>query len=83
MVSPALTWLKTLGDASYSIYLGHVLLLGALRFAYKTSGLAVATAGDAWVFMAAALGTSALGGWVLYRFVETPLAHRVATWTKH
>lgn len=82
IVSPGLKWLEALGDATYSIYLWHVLLLGALRLLYKSAGLSVTSAGEAWLYMTVALVTSAVGGWVLYRCVETPMTRRLARWTE-
>jgi exopolysaccharide production protein ExoZ len=82
IASPGLKWLEKLGDATYSIYLGHVLLLGALRFACNKLDFAVTDLGSALCFMAMALIVSALGGWLLYRCVETPIADRLAAWTR-
>ncbi|MET0519910.1 MAG: acyltransferase, partial [Burkholderiaceae bacterium] len=77
-----LKWLEALGDATYSIYLGHVLLLGGLRVLCSRLGLGVTDAGSAWAFMLTALLLSASGGWLLYRLVETPLADGLARLTR-
>lgn len=66
-------WLSYLGDASYSIYLTHILSLGVLRVVWKGvvgtgGGLAQSTA-----FMLVALVFAALAGVLSYRFVEVPL----------
>ncbi len=61
-----------LGDASYSIYLSHVIVLPVLAKAWSAAGLGVSgMQGPA--FLALALTASALAGAALYGAVERPL----------
>jgi exopolysaccharide production protein ExoZ len=72
LVGPALPrWILALGDASYSIYLGHgfvlptpMLLIG--RFVPLGPSAEVTT-------IMLCLATSAIAGWVLFVLVENPL----------
>lgn len=66
-----------LGDASYSIYLSHLVTLGALRVVWSRFGLVDL---GAHAFAAAALVAAALVGSAAYAGVERPLlvaAHRL------
>ncbi len=66
-----------LGDASYSIYLSHVIVLPVLAKAWTSLGLGVAgLQGPA--FLALALAASALAGAALYGAVERPLMRHFA-----
>jgi len=66
-----------LGDASYSIYLSHVIVLPVLAKAWTAAGLGVAgMQGPA--FLVLALVASALAGAVLYAAVERPLMRHFA-----
>lgn len=68
-----LGWLRRLGDASYSIYLGHLFLLGMLRVVWHRLHLPMHTAIAGWLFMLCGLLVCALGGWLIYRLVEKTL----------
>ena len=64
--------LVVLGDASYSIYLSHVIVIPVIAKLWAAAGLG----GAGWlglVFVIVALITSALAGVVLYKLVERPL----------
>jgi exopolysaccharide production protein ExoZ len=66
-----------LGDASYSIYLSHVIVLPVLATAWTSAGLGVAGL-QAPAFLALALAASALAGAALYGAVERPLMRHFA-----
>ena len=64
--------LVVLGDASYSIYLSHVIVIPVVAKLWAAAGLG----GAGWLglaFVIAALIASALAGVVLYKLVERPL----------
>jgi exopolysaccharide production protein ExoZ len=58
--------LRDLGDASYSIYLTHLVALGVLRVVWGKAGAGL------W-FMLACLVMSSVTGWLVYRLIERPL----------
>ena len=72
------SWFNRLGDASYSIYLSHVLVLSA--------------AGSLWTFfptpasfhravvLTAMVGGVILFGWLSFRYVESPLLKKIREW---
>ena len=61
-----------LGDASYSIYLSHVIVLPVVAKLWLASGLdGGGLSGLA--FVVVAMAASALAGVVLYKLVERPL----------
>ena len=69
--------LQALGDASYSLYLTHIFTLGALRVVWtrvvpEPPGV-VATL----VFMAISLVVCAVVGWLVFRWIESPLLQRL------
>ena len=55
-----------MGDASYSIYLTHILTLGVLRTAWKWLGLVEHDLGSACVFLVVSIAVSALVGIAVY-----------------
>lgn len=69
--------LQKLGDASYSIYLSHVFTLGALRWLWPKW---VPSSWQGWwaslMFMVVALALCAMAGVGVYRWIESPIAHR-------
>lgn len=73
--------LRRLGDASYSLYLSHLLAIGAVGLLWRHA-LAVlpAPAGQTTDLHLLALATAGLAalavGWASYRLVERPLADR-------
>jgi exopolysaccharide production protein ExoZ len=80
-LNPALAGLQSrvmlaLGDASYSIYLSHIFTLGVLRTAWVRLVPHV-TLVSAIAFMAVALIASAVAGFAVYRWVESPLTARL------
>ena len=76
--------LRALGDASYSIYLTHVFTLGAWRWVWAKSHLDTGRLPLAVLFMALALLLCSIVGWLVFRWVETPLLagmnSRARTW---
>jgi peptidoglycan/LPS O-acetylase OafA/YrhL len=69
---PRLAWLHGLGDASYSIYLSHGMVLSALGQLWRRIAPANDFASSA-AFTAVALIVVSLAGWALYSWVERPL----------
>lgn len=68
-----LAWLRRLGDASYSIYLGHLFILGLLRVVWQRLRIPMDTAVQGWVFMLCGLLACAVGGWLIFRLIEQTL----------
>lgn len=67
---PRLEWLKHIGDASYALYLTHVLTLGLIRFVWARFEMKSFT--PDLVLMAIAIGASVIGSLIYYRVVEKP-----------
>lgn len=65
-----LTWLKKLGDASYSIYIGHIFLLGLLRMIWSLTIGVGHTDKYGVAFMLTAVVFCAVGGVLMYEFIE-------------
>lgn len=63
--------LSELGDASYSIYLSHVVVLPVLAKLWQAAGLGAEGYGIP--FFVTALAGSAVAGMILHRLVERPL----------
>jgi exopolysaccharide production protein ExoZ len=66
---PDLPPLRGLGDASYSLYLIHPLIIGALAVVLGTW--------RPWLFIPLALLLASLGGWLCWRFFERPITDRL------
>ena len=74
-------WLEKLGDASYSIYLTHILILSSLCkawqfFPYRDSWL------DNAVFIPFTLTATLVGGMVFYHKIEQPLLLLTRQWIR-
>lgn len=65
--------LTLLGDASYSIYLTHILTLGVIRTVWNRLGLVEQDPLAAWIFIAAALAISSAVGVAVYFLLEAPI----------
>ncbi len=72
--TPTWQWFRQLGDASYSLYLTHPLVLSAVSQAWRKAGLPVTPSG--WVaFSGLALTLCILVGMLSYRYIEMPITH--------
>jgi exopolysaccharide production protein ExoZ len=69
--------LQALGDASYSLYLTHIFTLGALRLIWSKLVPGAPALASTLVFMLVALLVCSIAGWIVYRWVETPLLWRL------
>ncbi|CAN5120779.1 hypothetical protein BH09PSE2_BH09PSE2_06070 [soil metagenome] len=71
-----------LGDASYSIYLGHLFPVIGFRVLWEKLHLSVATPLQAAAFLGLCVGVGVGAGCLLYLFVEKPLTRlaRRAVW---
>ena len=69
--------LRTLGDASYSLYLTHLFALGVLRVLWTRAVPVVDSGALAAAWMALALVACAAVGVLSYRWIETPMLHRL------
>lgn len=72
----ALGWLRMLGDASYSIYLTHMITMAAVGQAWRHA-LGIGWAGAVPAFILTATAICVAGGIVFYRLVEQPLTRRL------
>lgn len=70
---PRLAALHRIGDASFSIYLTHIFLLGPMRRAFEPMTAGLSPTAVALTHVAAAIATSAVVGIVVWRWVERPL----------
>jgi exopolysaccharide production protein ExoZ len=68
---PRLEIPKVLGDASYSIYLSHIITLGAVRYLWAATNAKVALPDIA--LLVIAIGACTFTGWAFYRIVEVPI----------
>jgi len=66
-------FLRLMGDASYSIYLTHILTLGVLRTVWSHLGLIQRDLGSACVFLAVSIAVSVLVGVAVYYAAEVPM----------
>lgn len=64
-----------LGDASYSIYLSHMFVLGAERYVWKVFGLTQDTAWHAAGFALVGMAGVCVAGVLCYWYIEKPLLH--------
>jgi exopolysaccharide production protein ExoZ len=74
---PRLSALKRLGDASYSIYLSHILTLGVVRVLWVKLGLGADDLLHAAGFALVSMVSVVLVGWAVYVLVEQPLLGRL------
>jgi peptidoglycan/LPS O-acetylase OafA/YrhL len=70
--------LRRLGDASYSLYLSHLLTIGAVGLVWRHVLRLMPAGASAWPLHLAALGSafvlSVAVGWAGYRLIERRLA---------
>jgi exopolysaccharide production protein ExoZ len=69
--------LQALGDSSYSLYLTHIFTLGALRVLWVKLVPGAPGLTATLVFMAVSLVVCAVVGWLVFRWIETPLLRRL------
>jgi len=67
---PALPLLKRLGDASYSLYMIHPLMVSALAQLWKHAG---GQGLQGWLFVALSLVATSIAGLISHALVEKPL----------
>ena len=67
--------LRALGDSSYSLYLTHLFTLGLLRVVWVHFVPPIQSPAEASAYLAVALTSACLVGWLSFRFVETPVLH--------
>ena len=65
--------LHLLGDASYSIYLTHILALGVYRVIWSKLVTPEATAGQMITFIVGGLLVTVIGGVIFHFIVEKPV----------
>lgn len=70
--------LQALGDSSYSLYLTHVFTLGALRAVWTRAWPGAPDGAATAAFMLISCVVSAGVGWLVYRWIETPLLARLS-----
>lgn len=70
----AISLLQKIGDASFSIYIFHIFLLGLMRVAWTKAALPTEGATAAWAFLLTALIGNAAAGALIYRWIELPIS---------
>ena len=75
--APAIPGLLALGNASYSLYLGHILALGVARAVWSHAGPKTASVANAVGFAFFGLALSVLLAIGLYRMLERPLTREL------
>ncbi|HEX5422880.1 MAG TPA: acyltransferase [Candidatus Acidoferrales bacterium] len=75
---------KVIGDASYSIYLSHAVVLSALSQLWARVEVPSAEQIDAWsFFVTSAVVASAICGVLVYRFLERPVLQKLSNQRMH
>lgn len=72
--------LQRLGDASYSIYLSHILTIEVVELLWEVTGWQTASAALQSFFIAVCLVSSALVGMVTYLLIESPMLRYLKNW---
>lgn len=71
------------GEASYSIYLSHIFVLGAMRAIWSAASMPLDTMWSAVAFAVASLGAIVLGGILSQRLIEKPtLRYGQRVWSR-
>ena len=70
--------LQAMGDASYSIYLSHMLVLLATFKIWRKSGLEAVL--SPWIFVALLLPICVVIGLYIYRYFEAPMTANLIAW---
>lgn len=66
-------WLRHLGDASYSIYIGHVFILGIVALGWRHAFHPVSSEAEGVVFMLGSVLVCGVVGVGIHKFLENPL----------
>jgi exopolysaccharide production protein ExoZ len=74
-LSPQRPWLEAIGDASYSLYLVHLLPLFVTFLLWQKLSYALPL-----VFLVTCLVASTAAGLACYRWLERPLTRRISAW---
>lgn len=74
--APGVSLLRSAGDASYSIYLSHPIVMSAAGQAWRKTGLADAPHGEL-MFGIFSVGVCVAAGILFYRMVERPLTKKL------
>ena len=74
---PPINSLKLIGDASYSIYLSHILSIEVVESLWIIPGWQTDTLATQLMFVAACIGTSTLVGIAAFHMVEQPMLRRL------
>ena len=72
-----------IGNSSYSLYLTHIFTLGVLRVVWVRCAPSSPHGIETTMFLVGALGSCALVGWLVFRWIETPLMQslrRLTAW---
>jgi exopolysaccharide production protein ExoZ len=70
---PSINILKLVGDASYSIYLSHILSIEVVEFLWEITGWSIDTLATQLVFVVVCIGLSAAVGILTFYMVEQPM----------
>ena len=70
---PRVSSLKLIGDASYSIYLSHILSIEMVELLWEITGWQTDTLTSQLIFVAVCIGSSVLVGIVAFYMVEQPM----------
>jgi len=70
---PSISSLKLIGDASYSIYLSHILSIEVIEFLWETTGWPTGTLVTQLIFVMVCIGSSTLVGIAAFYLVEQPM----------
>lgn len=71
-------WLVRLGDASYSLYLSHAMVLSVVSQLWRKLDLN-ALPGGVWMFAIVGIAASIAAGLAVYNWIETPLVRLMVT----
>lgn len=74
---PRISFLQLLGDASFSIYLSHILSIEMVELCWQISGVRIDGLLSQLSFIILSFGISTFVGLAVFRFVERPLLQRL------
>lgn len=70
---PSSNLLRLIGDASYSIYLSHILSIEVVEFLWEITGWSIDTLATQLIFASVSIGFSATVGILTFHMVEQPM----------